>query len=93
VRDALNASGQDDVSLLSLSAGDYLCLEELSRTLMTELTGKRVALSLPSMRVETLSPEIIDQIRRVRKTGFTIAPETGSESLRKRINKIYSDEN
>lgn len=92
VREGLNNSGFDDVSLLSLSSGDYCCLEELSRSLMADLKSKRIAMSLPSMRVDTLSPDVIDQIRSVRKTGFTLAPETGSETLRKRINKIYLDE-
>jgi len=53
---------------------------------------RRVALGLPSLRVETLSPALIEQIRKVRKTSFTIAPEAGTRRLREIINKGNTEE-
>ena len=84
---ALAASGWEELSLLSLSTGDYGCLLPLLITLMDRYTPENVAVSLPSLRVGTLNPEIMKQIQRVRKTGFTLAPEAGSERLRRVINK------
>lgn len=88
----IEASGFEEMALLSLSTGDYSCLDELVLTLMNRFSPCRVALSMPSMRVGTLSPAIMEQIRRVRKTGFTIAPEAGSERLRQVINKGITEE-
>jgi len=88
---ALAASGFEEVSLLSLSTGDYGCLPTLLGTLMDRLTPRRIALSLPSMRADTLQADLMAQIKRVRKTGFTIAPEAGSERLRRAINKNLSE--
>ncbi len=88
---ALAASGFEEVSLLSLSTGDYGCLTPLLTCLMDRLEQRRIALSLPSMRADTLSSDLMNQIKRVRKTGFTIAPEAGSESLRRAINKNLTE--
>jgi radical SAM family uncharacterized protein/radical SAM-linked protein len=87
VDQALAATGFEEVSLLSLSSGDYRPLPWLLKNLMDRLEPQRVALSLPSLRADTLTPEMMTQIRRVRRTGFTIAPEAGSERLRAVINK------
>jgi radical SAM family uncharacterized protein/radical SAM-linked protein len=87
IRSAINASGYDEISLLSLSTGDYTCIAPLLQELMQEYTNSRVAVSLPSLRVGTLTPELIDEIKKVRKTGFTLAPEAGSERMRQVINK------
>ncbi|GAB4557320.1 MAG: TIGR03960 family B12-binding radical SAM protein [Geothermobacteraceae bacterium] len=84
---SLRHSGFDEVSLLSLSTGDYSRLEPLLTHLMDCHAADRVAISLPSLRVGSLSPELMEQIRRVRKTGFTMAPEAGTERLRNVINK------
>jgi len=84
---AIERSGYDEISLLSLSAGDYSCIEPLLKTLMDNYARKKVALSLPSLRVDTVSPFFMDQIKRVRKTGFTLAVEAGSDRLRRIINK------
>jgi radical SAM family uncharacterized protein/radical SAM-linked protein len=84
---ALATSGWEEFSLLSLSTGDYGCLLPLLITLMDRYTPENVAVSLPSLRVGTINPEIMKQIQRVRKTGFTLAPEAGSERLRRVINK------
>jgi radical SAM superfamily enzyme YgiQ (UPF0313 family) len=70
----LRATGHDEISLLSLSSGDYTLIEPLLKTLIDRYYARRVALALPSLRVETLTPKLIEGIRRVRKTSFTLAP-------------------
>ncbi|MBI5578583.1 MAG: TIGR03960 family B12-binding radical SAM protein [Deltaproteobacteria bacterium] len=88
---ALAATGYEDVSLMSLSTGDYGCIVPLMERLMARFAPERVAVSLPSLRAGTLTPELMELIRRVRKTGFTIAPEAGSQRLRDAINKNISE--
>jgi radical SAM family uncharacterized protein/radical SAM-linked protein len=83
----LRLTGYEDLSLLSLSSGDYSAIEPLLKTLMDKHAPERVAISLPSLRVDSLSPSWIEHVKRVRKTGFTLAVEAGSERLRKIINK------
>jgi radical SAM family uncharacterized protein/radical SAM-linked protein len=85
-------SGFDEIALLSLSTGDYSCLPEVLPRLMNRFSEERVSISMPSMRVGTLGPELMEQIKRVRKTGFTLAPEAGSERLRRAINKGISED-
>jgi radical SAM-linked protein len=88
---ALAATGYEDLSLLSLSTGDYGCIVPLMQRLMGRFASERVAVSLPSLRAGTLSPELMELIRQVRKTGFTFAPEAGSQRLRDVINKNISE--
>jgi radical SAM family uncharacterized protein/radical SAM-linked protein len=83
----LSSTGYEDLSLLSLSTGDYSGVAELVERLMGRCEADRVAISLPSLRAGTLTPELMRQIKRVRKTGFTLAPEAGSQRLRDVINK------
>ncbi|MGQ9744889.1 MAG: TIGR03960 family B12-binding radical SAM protein [Dissulfurimicrobium sp.] len=88
----LNATGWEEVSLLSLSTGDYRCLTQLLASIMDRCSDGHISISLPSLRVGTLTHDIIDQIRRARKTNFTLAPEAGSERLRRVINKGITEE-
>ena len=81
---ALASSGFEDVSLLSLSTGDYCQIQDLLGALVKELEPRKIAVSFPSMRVGTLTPELMEHIKKVRKTGFTLAPEAGSERLQAR---------
>ncbi|HSL40399.1 MAG TPA: TIGR03960 family B12-binding radical SAM protein, partial [Desulforhopalus sp.] len=90
--EAIDHSGFEELALLSLSTGDYSCLEETLPTLMDRHGGDYVSVAMPSMRVGTLTPTIMEQVRRVRKSGFTLAPEAGSERLRRVINKGISEE-
>ncbi|MCX8073441.1 MAG: TIGR03960 family B12-binding radical SAM protein [Candidatus Binatia bacterium] len=95
IQEALRAAaytGQEELSLLSLSTGDYSCVNPVLKELMDRLETSRVAVSLPSTRVEALAPSLLEQIRRVRKTGFTLAPEAGTQRLRNIIQKEYSEE-
>ncbi|MGV8074281.1 MAG: TIGR03960 family B12-binding radical SAM protein [Syntrophobacteraceae bacterium] len=88
---ALRSSGYEEVSLLSLSAGDYCQIQPLLAAMMDRFAPEKVAVSFPSMRVGTLTPELMNLVKRVRKTGFTLAPEAGSERLRRVINKGILD--
>lgn len=85
-------SGFDEVALLSLSTGDYSCIGDLMVRLMDKLVKDRVSLSMPSMRVGSLTAEMMEQIKRVRKSGFTLAPEAGTDRLRQVINKGITEE-
>ncbi len=88
---SVGTTGYEDISLLSLSTGDYGCIVPLMERLMSRLAAENVAVSLPSLRAGTLTPELMNLIKTVRKTGFTIAPEAGSQRLRDVINKNISE--
>jgi radical SAM-linked protein len=88
---SVSATGYEDLSLLSLSTGDYSCIVPLMSRLMSHYAAENVAVSLPSLRAGTLTPELMKLIKTVRKTGFTIAPEAGSQRLRDVINKNISE--
>jgi radical SAM family uncharacterized protein/radical SAM-linked protein len=92
VQETLRNTGYDEISLLSLSTGDYGCILPLLQLLMERYARERVAVSLPSLRVGTLTNELVEEVRRVRKTGFTLAPEAGTERLRRAINKGITEE-
>ena len=88
-----NNTGYDEVSLSSLSSSDYTQITEL----LTELNGwaknEKVSISLPSLRVDGFSDEIISRIKTVRKSGLTFAPEAGTQRMRDVINKnVLEDE-
>jgi radical SAM family uncharacterized protein/radical SAM-linked protein len=89
---SLMNTGYDSVSFTSLSAGDYSCLFQLMEEFNRRFYEKRISMSLPSLRVASINRDMLREIRTVRKTGFTIAPETGTERLRAVINKDFSDE-
>jgi radical SAM family uncharacterized protein/radical SAM-linked protein len=91
-RASLAATGYSDISLLSLSTGDYSCLAELMTRLLAISQNQCNSISLPSIRAERLTPELMTLIKTVRKTGFTIAPEAGTQRLRDIINKNLTEE-
>ncbi len=92
IKETLANTGYDEVSLLSLSTGDYTGISELLAKLMGCFARDHIAVSLPSMRVGTLTEKLAAEISKVRKTGFTLAPEAGSERLRHLINKGITEE-
>ncbi|MBA2879951.1 radical SAM family uncharacterized protein/radical SAM-linked protein [Desulfosalsimonas propionicica] len=92
VEKSLGSTGYEDLSLLSLSTGDYSCLTPLMKHLAAQYRRRHLAISIPSFRAGTLNPEMMELIRSVRKTGFTIAPEAGSPRLRSVINKNISED-
>jgi radical SAM family uncharacterized protein/radical SAM-linked protein len=88
---SLAATGYEDMSLLSLSTGDYENIVPLLECLMVKCESNHIAIALPSLRAGTLTPDLMRLIKRVRKTGFTIAPEAGSQRLRDFINKNVTE--
>jgi radical SAM family uncharacterized protein/radical SAM-linked protein len=89
---SIENTGYEDLSLLSLSTGDYTCFPELLFFLMKRYMKEARSVSLPSIRAGRLTKELMEEIQKVRKTGFTIAPEAGSQRLRDVINKDLSEE-
>ena len=87
LKTSLKRTGYEEFSLLSLSAGDYSSMGSLLGSLMDEYESRKVAVSFPSLRIENVMGFLAEQVKRVRKTGFTIAPEAGTERLRSVINK------
>lgn len=83
----LHHTGLDEVSLTSLDVSSYPCLDAIIGQLMQRFREDTIALSLPSVRTGAISEHIAEQIQSVRKTGFTLAPEAGSQRLRDVINK------
>jgi len=90
-RASLKSTGYSEISLLSLSTGDYSNLPQLMQQLMAMNQGQCNSISLPSIRAEKLTSELMELIKTVRKTGFTIAPEAGTQRLRDIINKNLTE--
>lgn len=88
----IDATGYDELSLVSLSTGDYSGLAKLVDELLPELSKRGVALSLPSLRIDSFAVELAKKIQTVRKTGLTFAPEAGTQRLRDVINKNVTEE-
>ncbi len=87
----VDSTGYEEVGLLSLSTADYSQIEPLAYHLAERLAPRRVGVSLPSLRAESFSVAVADAVSRVRKSGFTFAPETGSDRLRRVINKTFTN--
>ena len=80
-------TGYEEISLSSLSSGDYTCLAELIRELLKRMEGKHVSISLPSLRLDSVLKESLEETQKERKTSLTFAPEAGTQRLRDVINK------
>lgn len=89
----VEVTGHEEISLSSLSTSDYSQLEKLVVSLINEFKDKKIGLSLPSLRLDSFSLEMIEEIQKVRKTGLTFAPEAGTQRLRDVINKGINEEN
>lgn len=89
----LETSGYDEISLSSLSTSDYTELKELTDNLLDITEEKKIGLSLPSLRIDNFSLELMNKVQRVRKSGITFAPEAGTQRLRDVINKNITEEN
>lgn len=83
----LEATGQEEISLSSLSSSDYSKLPELINFLIEECCGEGVNISLPSLRIDAFSLDVMSKVQDVRKSSLTFAPEAGSQRLRDVINK------
>ena len=86
------ATGYDEISLTSLSISDYTELEELTDLLLEWTDDNMVSLSLPSLRVDSFTKELMDKIATVRSSSLTFAPEAGTQRLRDVINKNVTEE-
>jgi len=91
-KDALTDSGYEEVTLSSLSTSDYKGLSELCDGLLDWCEPRKVSLSLPSLRADNFSMDLMERVQKVRKTGLTFAPEAGSQRLRDVINKNVREE-
>ncbi len=89
IRNCLPKTAYEEVSLLSLNIADYPDIEQLITKTSKNLRDRFTSVSLPSLRPEKLTPAIIEQIQSVRKSGFTLAPEAGTDRLRRIIGKPY----
>ena len=83
----IESTGYDELGLLSLSTGDYSELEQLSNRLLEFCAEQNVSLSLPSLRLDSFSFDLMSKVSKTRKSGLTFAPEAGSQRLRDIINK------
>ena len=86
------ATGYDEISLSSLSISDYRHIDELCDTLLEWTDASKVNISLPSMRLDSFTKELMDKISTVRSAGLTFAPEAGTQRLRDAINKNVCEE-
>ena len=88
----LKNTGHEEISLSSLSSSDYSALNELLLFLIDEFKGKGVNISLPSLRVDAFSLDVMSKVQDIRKSSLTFAPEAGSQRLRNVINKGLTEE-
>ena len=92
-KEQLDNTGHEELSLLSLSTSDYSQFEPLATDLMKMCGENNVSLSLPSLRLDSFSFQVLQEIQKYRKSGLTFAPEAGSQRLRDVINKNITEEN
>ncbi len=85
-------TGYDEISLMSLSSGDYSCLPALAHQMVEEFSRRRVKISLPSQRIDAVLTDTLKETQKVRKTALTLAPEAGTQRLRDVINKGVTEE-
>jgi radical SAM family uncharacterized protein/radical SAM-linked protein len=84
-------TGYGEITLLSLSSSDYPEIESLVTTLARRLAPQKVSVSLPSLRPGSITPAVLDAVRKIRRSGLTLAPEAGTERLRLFIRKDFPD--
>ena len=90
--ETLEHSGNNEITISSLSTSDYRGLKELTDQLIPYCAGHRVNLSVPSLRADNFSRELMEKLQTVRKSGLTFAPEAGTQRLRDVINKNLTEE-
>lgn len=91
-RQLIKSTGYDELSLCSLSTSDHSCVNEMLSSLIDWTVKDRVSLSLPSLRVDNFSDELVEKLNKVRRSGLTFAPEAGTQRLRDVINKNVTEE-
>ncbi|MDD7357612.1 MAG: TIGR03960 family B12-binding radical SAM protein [Eubacterium coprostanoligenes] len=88
----IESTGYDELSLCSLSTSDHSQVNEMLTSLIDWTVKDKINLSLPSLRVDNFSDELVDKLNKVRKSGLTFAPEAGTQRLRDVINKNVTEE-
>jgi len=90
--EAVNATGIEELALLSLSSSDYTDILELVSHIGDKFRGRHLTVSLPSLRIDTVSVELMEKLKDRRSGGFTLAPEAATERMRRIINKYITDD-
>ncbi len=90
IEEALRRTGFEEIGLLSLSSSDYTHILELVQKVSERFAGRNLQVSLPSLRIESFSVELMDALKDSRRSGFTLAPEAATERMREIINKPVS---
>jgi radical SAM family uncharacterized protein len=90
--EAIRSTGFEELALLSLSSSDYTHILELVTAVGEKFSGRQLNISLPSLRIESVSIDLMDKLRQRRTGGFTLAPEAATERMRRIINKFIPDE-
>jgi len=90
--EAVNATGFEELALLSLSSSDYCRIVELTNEVSGRFEGRKLTISLPALRIESVSVDLMDKLREHYSGGFTLAPEAATERMRRIINKYIPDE-
>ncbi len=89
---AIQATGFEELALLSLSSSDYTPILELVTALGEQFNGRHLTIALPSLRIESVSVDLMEKLKDRRSSGFTLAPEAASERMRRIINKFIPDD-
>ncbi len=89
---AVRSTGFEELALMSLSSSDYTYVNELVDAISKRFEGRKLTVSLPSLRIESVSVDLMDKLKQHRSGGFTLAPEAASERMRRIINKFIPDE-
>ena len=92
LEEALNNTGFEEIALLSLSSSDYTHITELVDSVSERFSGKHLTISLPSLRIESTSVDLLEKLRGSRQSSFTLAPEAATERMRNTINKPIPDQ-
>ncbi len=92
VQDAVERTGFEEIALLSLSSSDYTDVVELVKAVGERFAGRHLSISLPSLRIETASAELMEALKDNKRGGFTFAPEAATEKMRNIINKYVPHE-
>ncbi|MBK8780445.1 MAG: TIGR03960 family B12-binding radical SAM protein [Anaerolineales bacterium] len=90
--DAIRSSGFEEIALMSLSSSDYTYINELVDAISKRFEGRKLTVNLPSLRIESVSVDLMEKLKQHRSGGFTLAPEAASERMRRIINKFIPDE-
>ncbi|MDI6812896.1 MAG: TIGR03960 family B12-binding radical SAM protein [Desulfitobacteriaceae bacterium] len=89
----VRSTGYEEISLTSLSSGDYSCIQPVVQEIIAKYSPERVGVSLPSLRIDSFDVKLAQEVQKVRKSGLTFAPEAGTQRLRDVINKGVTEEN